>query len=124
MSNLLGKQPPDGAREIGSHVGDHMRCLNRRRHVVDEKDQHAQAQHRQHDTDRDREVGDELRVVGSAHGPQHQETVDERGDECAERDLVAQIAQKAAQEPGTELLGGQRQGDDGDRERDPRYGDH
>ncbi len=64
---------------------------------MDEEDQHAEAQHRECDAHGHRQMRHELFVVASSDGAEHQEAIDEGWDECAEYDLVAQVAQEVPQ---------------------------
>ena len=54
---------------------------------------------------------------------QGEDGVDEGADEDAESDLVADVADEVAHHPRPELLGRQREGQDGDGEHDTDDGD-
>ena len=59
---------------------------------MNEEDQHAEAEHRKDNADGHRQMRHELFVVAASDGAKHQEAIDEGGDECAQYDLVAEVA--------------------------------
>lgn len=102
--------------------------LNRIRDVVDEVDQQSDVgdreEHRKVDGDVRHEGRGEV-VRGRANGPQHQQRVNERGDQHAQDHLVDAVRHEVPHQPGA--VGGTRGGHhrNGDRERgrgNPQHG--
>ena len=58
------------------------------------------------------------------HGAERKHGVDEGRHERAQAELRAQVANEVAQHPGPELLRGELQDEDGDREQHARDSDH
>ena len=108
----------DGARQVMPDAGDHVRQLDRGRDVVDEVDEHAEIDDDQDERDRDRQMRHEVAVGAGPDRGESQHRVDERGDERAERQLRASVADEVAQHPWPELGRGQRERHDHDREHD------
>jgi hypothetical protein len=124
----VGEEVADATVQVVADGGDQVRCLDHHRHVVDEVDQHHQPGDREQQRDGHRQVRDGADVA-AADDPEHEQGVQERGDERAQHDLVPPVAHEVRQQSRAELARRQGQRHDRDREddagdRDHRAGDH
>jgi hypothetical protein len=105
LAGRFGRQPGDGRAHLVPHqLGDRV-DVDQVRHVADEIDERADAE---------REVRHERAVGLRPHAAQHHQALGERAEEDAERRLIAAVAGEVAQQRGTHLAGGERQGGNGD----------
>jgi hypothetical protein len=92
--------------------------------VVHEVDQHAHARDGEREADRHRERGHELAAVAVADGAQHDQRIREHTDEVTEHELIAAVSHEVAQHARRVLARGLRDGDQRQREAEPRDRDH
>ena len=91
MAYLMQQSLPD--------ILDHIVDVDLAGHVMDEEDQHRYRAERQQDCDQQRDVGHKGNAAGllrRSHSAQHDQAVKERGDESAQRHLIAPVAHEVA----------------------------
>ncbi len=111
--------------QVAGDAGDHLWKLDRLRDVVDEVDEDPDIDEEQRLGHRDGQVGDEAPEPAAGRDrPEGEHAIDERRHPDAESQLVADVAHEVPHHPRPELLRGQRQGQDGDREDDTHHRDH
>ena len=109
----------EGGLELASKSGNHDRGLQRQGGVVDEVDQHGEAEKGERERSAHANLRHEDVLLHRTNRPQNHQAVGESPDEGPQDELVAPILHEIAEEPGAELLRGLRQGHDGDREGHP-----
>ncbi len=85
---LFREQAVDPVDQFGVDPRDDLVGLDRNGDVMDEIDQHPQADDREQHPDGHRQVGDEDDLFGTADGAQDEQAIHEGGDERAEHHLV------------------------------------
>jgi hypothetical protein len=96
FANSLREQPVNRRKQFTRNICNDLVGLNRARNVLDEVDQHADAGDGKRDPACDGQVRHEKHLFDAAHGPQHEQAVQERRQERAQHDLIPGVAQKAA----------------------------
>ena len=109
----------DGPGQVVGDAGDDGGQLDGGSDVVDEVDQHPEVDGGQRERHRDRQVRDE----GAADRDEREHGVEEGRHEGSQGQLAAPVSDEGAQHPRPELLGGERECHDHDREDDADYRD-
>ena len=126
VADVLRVEPVDRPVEVPRDGGDELGRLDRLGDVMEEVDEHPDAQQGEPERDGDRDLRHELRaaLAGTADRAEDEDAEGEGPGEDAERRLARDVAHEERQEPRPELGRGEDQGDDRDREAEPGDGDH
>src|SRR5680860_118377 len=92
--------------------------------MMDEIDQTRDARDCKNYTKCNRQMWYEAEILRAPNRAQHQQTIEEGSDKCAEHDLIAAVAHEVAQDPWPELRGGKLEREHSDGKDDACHRDH
>jgi hypothetical protein len=98
LSKFSREKPVHSRHGFIGHRGNNDRGLNRRRDVMNEEKEDADAAHRQHDAERHGQARNKSALVAAADGAQHDQAIGENAGEDSEHDLRDAVAHEVPQD--------------------------